>query len=133
MRVLIEYLIALIYFPCLDEATPESPQDTSIIWNGAPGDPLLTCTFVEISIIIALLICKMFRLGLDLFEFVTFMARLLFFPLNSLFGIIVIGIIYGAKLTTDICLITLDLLVNYSSSFCPSIFESLDNLPNSIH
>lgn len=121
-----------MYFLCLAEAASELPQDTAIIWNEAPGDPSLTCAFIEILIIIPIFISKMLRLGLDLIEIITFMARIFFFPFNSLFGIMVIGIIYGAQLTTDICLITLDFLVNYISSFCPNIFESLDNILNAI-
>lgn len=100
-------------------------------WNEDAGDPLLTCHLVDIFFIVGILICKMLRIGLDFLQFLTFMIRIFLFPLNSWFGIIVTGIIFGAQMAVDIWNIVLDLLGNYVSSFCPDIIESLNNIPDS--
>lgn len=112
----------------LGEAVSEQTQGTSLIWIEFPDEPILTCSFLEIFIFSAILISKVLSLALDMFEFIALSARFVIFPLKDLFEIIVFGMIYAGQIITNAFIITLDFIVNYSNSFCPSIFKALNDI-----
>lgn len=141
MKYLIHCSVVLLCVLCFAEATEQKPEQKSTVKNydlscdeggiggiGGPSYPILTCTFVQVFILFAYLICTMFRLIKDVGAFLECVMCLLPHPFDSIIGGIFDQIGDGGELTFAVCPGIVDQWTKDVRTLCPNLYDSVNNV-----
>lgn len=125
--------VVFLYLLCFTEAVPElDPESTAtaLTFNsscGAPGITELGCFFVGYFVVSVSLVCRLMQSVTNVPDFiacVSFVARLPY-PISKIFSDIFNEIYFGAKGTSSVCPVGVNILTSSASILCPGILAKL--------